>query len=327
MFRKNLLLLIFLLTSLSSVCIFLSRPVNKDSTKKIEFVIEPGESLDQIVYKLHEKELIRSSVIAKINILSKGISRKIQAGYFYFSQSQNLSEITNGLTHSSSKQIWITIPEGLRREEIANLIDEEFSNLGEENHFSPQEFIYLTKEEEGQLFPDTYAFDIKITTGEIVNILNQEFQSKTESIEFPTERDDLIILASILERETQKVEEMPIIAGILIKRLNANWPLQIDATVQYALSSEECTQPDCEWWPSNLNWGDLQINSPYNTYRNQGLPPAPICNPGLQSLKAVINPEQSDYWFYLHGSDQIVHFAETLQEHQENICLYLDKDC
>lgn len=327
MFQKKTLLIIFLTASLFLSYIFFSRPVEKNSTQKVEFIVEPGESLDEIVYKLQEKKLVRSSVFAKINIILRGVSKKIQAGYFYFSPSQDLSEITDGLTHSSSKQIWVTIPEGLRREEIADLISKEFSDWETESYFSPQDFVYLTKEMEGHLFPDTYAFNIGVTTEEVIDKLNQEFQDKAESIGFPIENQDLIILASILERESQKEDEMPIIAGILKKRLNSSWPLQIDATVQYALSSEECTQLNCNWWPSNLNSDNLQIDSPYNTYKNQGLPPTPICNPGLQSMKAVINPQESDYWFYLHGLDQEVHFAETLQEHQKNVCLYLNKDC
>jgi UPF0755 protein len=132
-----------------------------------------------------------------------------------------------------------------------------------------------------------------------------------------------IILASLVERETKTEEERPIVAGILLNRLGINMPLQIDATVQYAVASVSCkAKIDCEWWPTTTI-EDRQINSQYNTYKYANLPPAPIANPGLSSIKAVIYPEESNYLYYLHDKKGVIHYAETLEEHNANIKKYI----
>lgn len=304
-----------------------SLPVETVSPNKIEIIIQPGESLDQIIDNLYQKKLIRSRVAAKINVIIRGISKKIQAGYFYFSPSETLNSITSKLTSSNTEQIWITFPEGLRREEIAYMVSEKFSEENLQSNFNPQDFVHLTINLEGRLFPDTYSFDLGANAEEVVNRLNQEFEKNIESLKISSDQKEIVILASLLERESKKPEEMPLIAGIILKRIESGWPLQIDATVQYAISSNKCSQLNCDWWPSFLSSNDLSINSPYNSYLNQGLPPTPICNPGFMSLKSAVNPKISDYWFYIHGLNGEIHFARTVEEHQQNVCLYLKKDC
>lgn len=304
-----------------------SLPVKRVSSDKIEIIIQSGESLDQIIDNLYQKELIHSRVAAKINIIAKGISKNIQAGYFYFSPSETLNSITSKLTSSNTKQVWITLPEGLRREEIAYMVFEKFSEENLQSNFNAQDFIRLTINLEGRLFPDTYSFDLSVDAGEVVNRLNQEFEKNIKLLGISSDQKEIVILASLLERESRKPEEMSLIAGIISKRIESGWPLQIDATIQYAINSNECSQSNCDWWPSSLSLSDLNINSSYNSYLNQGLPPTPICNPGFMSLKSAANPEISDYWFYLHGLDGEIHFARTVEEHQRNVCLYLGKDC
>lgn len=327
MLRNFFLPLLFFITLFGAWYHFSSQPFNSSSSEQIEFIVKPGESLDKIIDNLYKKKLIRSRVAAKINITVRGLSKKIQAGYFYFSPSKNLSMIVLGLTHSSTKQIWVTLPEGLRREEIAYLIYQAFDKENPQSNFSSQEFLRLTAKLEGHLFPDTYAFHLNASTKEVVERLSQEFQKKMTLLNISPDKKDIIILASLLERESQKPEEMPLIAGIIIKRIESGWPLQIDASVQYAVSSNDCSQLDCNWWPSPLTSTNLEINSPYNTYINQGLPPTPICNPGYHSLEAANSYKKSDYWFYLHDSDGKIHFASTKKEHQYNICRYLKKNC
>ena len=133
-------------------------------------------------------------------------------------------------------------------------------------------------------------------------------------------------MASLLERETLTGEERPIVAGILYNRLKAGWPLQVDAAVQYAMANAKCGEgaPECkDWWPRPITSADLELNSPYNLYLHPGLPPAPIASPGFASLKAVAFPEDSHYWFYLHGLDGNIHYARSLEEHNQNIVKYL----
>lgn len=327
MFRRSLFLFLVLSIFLGSWYYLTSLPVKSDSSSKIEIIIQPGESLDQIIDNLYQEKLIRSRVAAKINIITRGLNKKIQAGYFYLSPSETLNTIASKLTSSNTKQIWITFPEGLRREEIALMVFERFSEENLQSNFNPQDFIHLTATLEGHLFPDTYAFNLDANTEKVVDRLNQEFKKNIELLEISFNQENIIILASLLERESRKSEEMPIIAGIISNRIESGWPLQIDATIQYAISSNQCLRLDCDWWPSFLSPNDLKVNSPYNSYLNRGLPPAPICNPGYTSLQSAANPEVSDYWFYLHGLDGEIHFARTVEEHQQNICLYLEKNC
>ena len=131
--------------------------------------------------------------------------------------------------------------------------------------------------------------------------------------------EQVIVLASILEREVRTKKDRPLIAGILIKRFQNNWPLQADATVQYIIGNEK------NWWPQNITKAHLKINSPYNTYKHPGLPPAPISNPGLASIEAALRPESSSYWFYISDLDGAIHYANTIEEHNANIATYLGK--
>ena len=132
--------------------------------------------------------------------------------------------------------------------------------------------------------------------------------------------DEVIILASIVEREGKTGIDRPVIAGVLLNRMENGWPLETDATLQYSLGyqSKEKT-----WWKKELTDEDKQVDSPYNTYKNIGLPPGPIANPGVQAITAVIYPKKTDYMFYLHDTKGNVHYARTLEEHEKNIEMYL----
>jgi len=264
---------------------------------------------------LEQEKLIRSSLAFQFLATKLGISRKIQAGDFRLNPEMSAEEIAKELTHGSLDR-WVTIIEGLRREEIAEKLGE--SGL---EKFDKEEFLQESKNLEGKLFPDTYLFPKEADAKKIMEILTKNFQKKT-----PQPTKEVLILASVIEREARHSEDRPIVAGILLKRLEEGWPLQADATVQYAVATAHCSllTADCqEWWPKNLTKEDLKIKSPYNTYLYQGLPPGPICNPGLASIEAVLNPQKTDYWFYLSDTQGIIHYAKTAEEHQENIEKYL----
>ena len=207
-------------------------------------------------------------------------------------------------------------PEGWRREEFGQRLA---ANLEE---FDYQEFLNLTKNLEGYLFPDTYLVPKEASPTAVLKIFQQNFEKKFSSdLEKAAQEKGLtqkqvLILASIVEREAGDDKDRPLIAGILLKRWLQGWPLQADATAQYVVGEEN------DWWPQVIK-RDLQINSSFNTYQYAGLPPAPICNPGLASIEAVIYPQESDYWFYLSDSSGAVHYAKTNEEHSRNIERYL----
>jgi len=317
--------LLFVISFLIGVVLYSSylvSPVTPNSTQKIEFITLKGEGLDQITSNLKKQGLIRSSYAAKLLILTKGISKDIQAGYFYLSPGSSLGEIILSLTEASNKQIWITIPEGLRREEIALIVENSFSNI------RAQDFLLATKDLEGQLFPETYALDPDSSVQTVVKKLTDQFDKVIEDLSIPSsDLNFTLILASLLEREASNPSETLEIAGILKKRLKAGWPLQIDATVQFVMANQRCKQLDCNYWANNISKDDLETPSPYNTYKYLGLPPGPIANPGLEAIKASFLSTSSDYWFYLHDSNGQIHYAKTLEDHNQNICTYLKKDC
>ncbi len=297
-----------------------SMPVNKkDNSTKI-FVIQKGEGLNSIVKRLYKEDLIRSRLVFFLLVKKMGIEKKIQAGDFRLSPSMSAEEIAKTLTHGTL-DIWVTIIEGLRREEIANVIAKNF-NIPE------IEFVKYAKE--GYLFPDTYLFPknadaqmiIKIMTDNFNRKFNQSLRKKAKK-RLNLNEEQVLILASLVEREAKFDQDRKEVASILLKRLKNDWPLQVDATIQYALGYQA---KEKTWWKKRLTQDDLEINSPYNTYKNLGLPPTPICNPGLASIIAVVEADlNTANWFYLSDKTGRMHFAVTLEEHNRNIEKYLNK--
>lgn len=307
---------------------YLLQPVNSTITDKVEFQIQPGQGIDRIASSLQSQKLIRSKEALKFYLVTHRLNSKVQAGYFYLSPSQSTPDIAVSLTRAVTKQLWVTIPEGLRRQEIANLILDTLEESETEHRFDPDAFVRQTSSLEGRLYPDTYELSPQVTTEEVISILTDQFDRVISSIKInPQQLPRILTLASLIEREAGADSERPEIAGILTNRLNNNWPLQVDATVQYALSTNRCRIRVCDWWPRPLTRADLQVDSPYNTYLNPGLPPGPISNPGRASLEAAAAPRTTDNWFYLHDPSGVVHYASTVEEHNRNVCQYLKKDC
>lgn len=280
------------------------------------FLINKGESFSSVANRLEEEGLIRSALVFHFIAWREQSIDKVQAGDFRLNPKDSPSIIAQNIT-KGMLDVWVTLLEGWRREEIAQKI----STLGL-TAFKQDEFFLLTKNLEGQLFPDTYLIPREATAEKIVNILTQNFQKKVSEVDKET-----LVMASIIEREIRNPQDRKIISGILWKRLENNWPLQADATVQYAVSSAKCKLPNAkcsDWWPQNLTKSDLAIKSAYNTYLNQGLPPAPISNPGLGAIEAAMSPLSSDYWFYLSDKDGVTtHYARTDAEQAQNIQKYL----
>lgn len=304
------------------------RSVSSDSSLK-DFVIIRGSSASEIGNKLQKEGLIKSSLAFKIYVQVTASQKDILAGEYRLSPSYTLPKIVDQLKKGPS-ELWVTIPEGLRKEEVVEKYIEVL-DPPDPSTFR-QEFLSLSTQSEGFLFPDTYLFPKTASPSAIVkrmtNVFDLRVNEKMKSDIESSSRTlgQVITMASILERETITDAERPVVSGILYKRLDAGWPLQADATLQYAKANAKCQMLNakCEWWPKLVK-EDLEISSPYNSYRFVGLPPAPIANPGLSSIKAAIYPTESSYWYYLHDSSGEIHYAETLEEHNDNIRMYLDK--
>jgi UPF0755 protein len=316
--KKLLFLPLFIGLILTAFAVWFYINAQPVSSKKdfSNLVITKGASASQIGNKLQSSGFIRSALAFKVYIQFTSQSGKLQSGQFRLSPSfslfQNIDALFNGPI-----EIWVTIPEGLRREEVAAKFA---TALGKDSTFI-NEFLIASKGKEGYLFPDTYLFPLDSQVPSIVKKMEDTFSAKTSdltpqgsSLTFA----EAVTLASLLERETKTDAERPIVAGILVNRLDAGMPLQVDAAVQYAVGSSK------DWWPI-LSLNDLQIKSPHNTYKFAGLPPTPIANPGLLSLKAAFSPTVNQYWYYIHDTSGQIHYAKTLAEHNANIAKYLGK--
>lgn len=282
-------------------------PVERNSQQAKTFVIAPGDNVRAIAYNLKTQGLIRDPIVFFLITKQSGLDKKIQAGSFRLSPSMTTKEVAESLTHGTL-DIWVTIPEGYRATQIAEVLKKEMP--GYEDSW-PE----ALEENEGYLFPDTYLFPKESDVETIISIMTNNFENKYESIN--TNRTDLtqeeiVTLASLIEREALKNEERPVISGILHNRLKIGMALQVDATIQYAKG-----ETNGKWW-SPISTSDYTFASAYNTYRNTGLPPTPISNPGLDSLKAAANPASVDYLYYLHDKNRIIRYAETNTQHEAN---------
>lgn len=280
------------------------------------FVIAPGENLESIAKRLEKDGFIKNAFAFKLLATAQGFAKKIQAGSFQLSSSYTVANIVKELTIGTF-DVWVTIPEGWRVEEIAEKLEKE---LGVEK----SQFLKVAKE--GYMFPDTYLIPKKATPPDIAKIMLDNFDKRFDqnlrnaATVAGLKLDQVIVLASIVEREVRFPQDRPIVAEILLKRGRLGLPLEADATVQYAFGFY---QAEKSWWKKELTTDDLKINSPYNTRKFSGLPPGPICNPGLASVKSVINPAKTDYLYYLSDKEGKMHYAKTLEEHIENIRNYL----
>lgn len=292
-------------------------PVNSKNKTSVIFIIKKGERVRQIAKNLEHADLIRNKIVFYLVVKQLRIDSALQAGDFRLSPSMDVYTIANTLT-KGTLDVWITLVEGLRKEEIAHLFS---TNLD----FPESEF--LKSAQEGYLFPDTYLIPKEATVDMAIQILTDNFNKKyTEDLKNKAWENGLtdyqvLIFASLVEREARYDNDRKLVASIIYKRYKNDWPLQIDATVQYALGYQLIERT---WWKKNLTVDDLAIESPYNTYKNKGLPPTPIGNPGLSSIKAVVNADVSTpFWYYISDKNGTMRYAKTLEEHNANIAQYL----
>jgi UPF0755 protein len=298
---------------------FLLQAPSSTEVASQRFVIPRGQAVVKIAGRLHEAGLIKHELAFRLLVYKNGLNNKIQAGSFELAAHMNANEIMNRLI-SGTDDIWLTFPEGWRREEIAESVAKQ-----ELINFDPDEFLQLSKGLEGQLFPDTYLVSRSLSAAALVDLLNNTFKSKVstplakEIANHPWSLNQILTLASLVQRESANDGEMSLVAGILSHRLKIGMPLQVDATLQYVRGFSKVENT---WWPTPLAV-DKELDSPYNTYKTAALPPAPICNPSLAAIKAVLNPTATTALYYIHDNQGRIHTATTLSEHNQNVNTYL----
>jgi UPF0755 protein len=290
----------------------LSAVNTKDKASKM-FVIPKGTGIRAISNDLKAQGLIRDDIVFFLYVRKNGIDKKIQAGDFKLSPSMSSQQIAKTLT-LGSKDVWVTIPEGKRAEEVAQILKANiptYDDTWEER----------LGEHEGYLFPDTYLIPRDATIDQVVMLLTNTFEQKYGVITNNTNlsKAEVVTLASMIEREARHDEDRPLISSVMHNRLDIDMPLQIDATVQYVLGYSNAENT---WWRKNLSLDDLKFQSLYNTYARTGLPPGPIASPGIEALEAAANPADTDYLYYITDQNGINRYATTGEGHNKNIDKY-----
>lgn len=309
-------------------------PASDDATPVV-FTVQPGETAATIATRLQRQGLIRDAELFRLLLRYYKVDDKLEAGDYRLRPDMTMDEIIARLQHGRFEAALVIIPEGWRAGEIAALLEErgivdgqEFMKLVQGGSYDydflrdrPQMSPGLNPGLEGYLFPDTYRVPPRFNAADLIALMLETFDARFT----PQMRQaaaakgwtihEVVTLASIVEREAVVASERPIIASVFINRWEAGMKLDADPTVQYALGYQEEGRT---WWKTPLLLEDLQVDSPYNTYLNAGLPPGPICNPGLASIQAVLEPAETDYLYFVAVGDGSHAFAETLEEHNRN---------
>jgi len=302
----------------------------KTSPKEIFFVVDKGQGVHDIAQNLKEKGIIknRQSFLLGYNIYYS--SKSLKAGEYMFNLPLSPKDILKMLTDGKVYLHSLTIPEGLTRREIARHL--ESLDFTDEEEFlaasSKTEIISSLDKEavnlEGYLFPETYHFPKGISAEKIISTLVSQFkevfsegwQKRASEIEM-TPRE-VVILASLIEKETYLSEEKKLVSAVFHNRLRIRMKLDCDPTIIYVLKEKGS-------FKGRLLKKDLKLESPYNTYRNRGLPPGPICSPGRESLEAALYPAQEKYLYFVSKKDGSHHFSSSFRDHQNAVRKYRKK--
>ena len=283
----------------------LDKAFDPDSDELVTVKIEQGSVTDQIADLLEEKGIIKSASSFRLYSDFKRYGNRYLAGIYEFSPSMTLSEICHKLINGDTASTGFTVPEGYNITQIADRLEEKgvidrdkFDNLLKNGDF---DYWFLRDAQKGEnhlegfLFPETYNIELGVTEEDIITMMLNQFDSiftdemKKQADDLGLSINEVMTVASIIERETQVPEERGKVASVIYNRLDIDMPLQMCSTVQYILGEQK----------EILTNADISIDSPYNTYLNPGLPPGPICCPGLESIKAALNPDKTDYLYFV----------------------------
>jgi len=335
--RRKFLIPFLLALVLFFVLIFLyyfyvvSVPASSIGEEK-QFIIESGQSSTQISENLEKEGVVKDARIFEFYAWTKGLDDKLQTGTFELNSSQNIKEVLSVLTAIKRRnENQFTIIEGWSNKEISEMFEkngimqkEEFEAGTIKKNSWREEYDFLSEKPrdvdlEGYLFPDTYRVFHDASPETVLRRILDNFNVKiTSEMRADAKKQgktlhEIITLASILEREVILEKDRKIVAGIFYKRLNIGMALQADSTVNYVTGKKRAA----------ASFEDLEVDSPYNTYKYRGLPPGPISNPGLSSIIGAIYPEDSEYLFFLTTPEGEVIYSKTFEEHVDNKNKYL----
>lgn len=321
----SIILLLFALV-LGYYWVFLNLPRDKKAGE-ITFVVTKGDGVRIISVNLEKEKIISQDITFLIYLKLSGLSSSIQAGDYALSGSMTPLTIADILTKGKVSSKKITIPEGWTIDDIGTYLEKQgvttkpSFTLATEKSYN---YAFLSDKPadanlEGYLFPDTYQISATSNAEDIIKIMLDNFDSRlTPSLRAAIAGSgrsiyETVTLASIVEREVSKPEDRKVVAGVFINRLNIDMALESCATVQYVLKTDD----------KRLTYEQTRVDSPYNTYLYKGLPVGPIGNPGIDSIEAVLYPQNTDY-FYFFSSKGTTYYSKTLDEHEAKIAKYLD---
>jgi UPF0755 protein len=310
-------------------------------TGLVAFTIEPGETAATVAGRLQEAGLISDSQLFRLYMRYTGMDALLEAGNFSLSSDMSMLGIAERLQSAQADEIVVTVPEGMRAEEIADMLTA--SGVVDGAHFlelvragadAPGVAGYTFLDDlppgvtlEGFLFPDTYRLLVPAQPEDLLARMLENFDRQVSAEARSAARAsgrslfDVVILASIVEREALLAEEQPIIADVYLNRLEQGMLLRADPTVQYAMGYQPVSG---QWWKTPVQLEEyVSVDSPYNTYLYADLPPGPICSPGIGAIEASIYPADTQFIYFVATGDGGHAFAETYEEHEANVERYL----
>ena len=286
----------------------------RGENEPVTVAVEQGDTLSSVADKLEEADVIGSSLLFELEARYDGWDKEIKPGEYQFRPGEEREEILKTLSSGDSISAFtITIPEGLTLEQTARVVEEESGVPAGEFEAAAKktdyDYAFLDDQDiettEGFLFPKKYEFEGEKSAEQIVDRLLEQYLVEKRELDFEAAKKrfnlteyELVTVASLVEKESANPEERSLIAGVIYNRIRSGMPLQIDATVQYVLGKPK----------EDLSLDDLEVESPYNTYKNRGLPPGPIANPSRESIRAALEPAETDYLYYVLEADGKEHF-------------------
>lgn len=286
--------------------------------KPLMIEISSGDSLKTISVEIRDAGIIRSSDLLRLMISFYGGQNHIKAGVYEFDSPANVWNVAYRLSHQDYgyTPVKLTFPEGINSVNILSIIDSKFPNLKSTPSYENDKILVTSRE--GYLFPDTYFFppnaDIKTISDRMFKEYKRKIQKYQDQIlQSGHTESEIIIMASILEEEVKTASDRKNVSDLLWRRIENGMMLQVDSTLGYINGKKS----------SDLTMNDLAMDSLYNTYKNKGLPPTPISNPGLDAIEAAISPTPNDFVFFLTGDDGKTYFSKTYAEHLKFKKLYI----
>jgi UPF0755 protein len=288
------------------------------------YIVPPGATLTDVADGLQRAGVLAHPIAFRILARLRGDEAAVQTGQFAFPAHQTSDEILQRLTTGTADAVWVTFPEGFTARQIGQRLGKRsLANAVAFEHYAGHTGLDVdgtrTPSLEGYLFPSTYLLPVGSSPERIANILTDQFfrelppDAAVRAGHLGLTVPQVITIASLIEREAQADDERPLMAGVYYNRLRAGMPLEVDATIEYVFPEHHTV----------ITRRDLEIDSPYNTYRHTGLPPTPIANPGKASIDAAFAPVASQYLFYVYKGNGHHAFAKTLEEHNANVARYL----